>query len=157
AADNGYSNDGTRSVVQVNIPPQSGTYQGKAGYVEVLVTSNSARTFSSLFGSGTIAVSARAVAQGTWLSTSPGIIVLDNSGRGALQAGGNGTLTVNASIIVDSSDSSALVANGQGIVKATELDVSGGYTVTNNAQLLTSPVPNNINTGAHPVPDPLAY
>src|SRR5690242_17645376 len=36
ASHNGYTNDGVTSVVTVNIPPASGPYQGKAGYVEVL-------------------------------------------------------------------------------------------------------------------------
>src|SRR5262245_29600192 len=35
---NGYTNDGTNSVVTVNLPPKSGPYADKDGYVEVLVT-----------------------------------------------------------------------------------------------------------------------
>ena len=37
AAAAGYANDGITSTVTVNIPPTSGDYLGKAGYVEVLV------------------------------------------------------------------------------------------------------------------------
>src|SRR5215831_13559570 len=34
---NGYENDGTHSVVTVNLPPRSGDYAGQAAYVEVIV------------------------------------------------------------------------------------------------------------------------
>src|SRR4051794_13672683 len=37
ASANGYSNDGSRSIVTVNIPPSSGSYANKAGHVEVIV------------------------------------------------------------------------------------------------------------------------
>src|SRR5437879_4674822 len=54
ASSNGYTNDGTYSTVTVNIPPLSGDYSGQAGYAEVIVQYNEGRSFSRLFGSGTI-------------------------------------------------------------------------------------------------------
>ena len=71
AAANGYSNDGTASLVTVNIPPQSGDHAGQKGYAEVLVQFNQNRMFSSIFGSGTIPISARAVARGTVFASTP--------------------------------------------------------------------------------------
>src|SRR5438128_1249831 len=61
---NGYSNDGTTSVVTVNIPPQSGDYVGKAGFAEVIVQFNLQRGFSAIWGKGTLPVTARSVASG---------------------------------------------------------------------------------------------
>src|SRR5579871_2781951 len=69
---NGFTNDGVQSVVTVNVSPQN--YQGgpnagsalPPGYVEVIVQYNASRTFSGIFGPGTIPVCGRAVARGRW-------------------------------------------------------------------------------------------
>src|SRR5882724_11936026 len=49
AAANGYANDGTTSVVTVNIPPTSGAFAGKAEFVEVVVEYRVKRGFSAVF------------------------------------------------------------------------------------------------------------
>src|SRR5262245_4379369 len=49
AAANGYPDDGARSNVTVNIPPQSGTFAGKKGYAEVVITYNQPRFFSAVW------------------------------------------------------------------------------------------------------------
>ena len=76
ASDNGYIS--TNSTVTVNIPPQSGNFTTakigattSARYVEVIVTlQHTHRGFAAaIFGSGTIPVSARAVAQGQSVTT----------------------------------------------------------------------------------------
>src|SRR5689334_20555266 len=46
---NGYSNDGTTSVVTVNIPPKGGDYVGRTGYAEVIVQYYEGRSFSNIF------------------------------------------------------------------------------------------------------------
>src|SRR5262249_28785131 len=61
AASNGYTNDGTTSVVTVNIPPLNGPYAGMRGYSEVIVEYRISRSFSNLFTQGPISVRARAV------------------------------------------------------------------------------------------------
>jgi Flp pilus assembly protein TadG len=63
AAANGYDNDGTQSIVTVNIPPQSGTFAGEAEYAEVIVQSNLPGTFCKAFTSDPV-VLARGVARG---------------------------------------------------------------------------------------------
>ena len=76
AAANGYTDDGTTSIITPNatdannkpvhgiwIPPISGDYVGSSSYVEVVVQWNQQRTFSSIFGSGSIPIRARAVAK----------------------------------------------------------------------------------------------
>jgi hypothetical protein len=158
ASANGYTNDGTTSVVTVNIPPQSGPYQNLDGYVEVLVTYNQGRSFSQIFGSGAIPVRARAVARGAWVAPHAGVIVLDYSGKGTLNDQGNGAATESgAPIIVNSNNASAALDTGNGTMIAPEFDITGGYTISGGGQMLTTPTPNNILTGVHPTPDPLAY
>jgi hypothetical protein len=154
----GYTNDGTHSTVTVNIPPASGTYQGQDGYVEVLITYYQPRFFSSVFDSGTLPVTARAVARGAWAVPKDGVIVLDYSGKGTLNDQGNGAFTdVGAPVIVNSNNASAAIDAGNGTMKAPEFDITGGYTLSGTGAMVTAPVPNNILTGVHPTPDPLAY
>jgi hypothetical protein len=158
ASHNGYTNDGTQSSVTVNIPPASGPYQGKAGYVEVLVTYYQPRYFSSVFGGGALPVRARAVARGAWVVPNAGVIVLDYAGKGTLNTQGNGALTeVGGAVIVNSNDNSAALDTGNGSMTATEFDITGGYTISGGGTMTTSPAANNIYTGVHPTPDPLAY
>ncbi len=158
ASANGYTNDGTNSVVTVNIPPASGPYAGKSGYIEVLVTYNQTRSFSSIFGSSSLPVRARAVARGAWVAPNAGVIVLDYSGKATLNAQGNGAATESgAPFIVNSNNPSAAVDGGNGSLVAPEFDITGGYSVNGGGKMTTTPTANNILTGVHPTPDPLAY
>jgi hypothetical protein len=155
---NGYRNDGTNSVVEVSLPPSSGPYQGRAGYAEVKVTYYQQRFFSRIFGAAPIPVRARAVARGAWVAPNIGVIVLDYTGRATLNAQGNGAFTeTGAPVIVNSNHSSAMVDTGNGVMKAPEFRVTGNYTTSGSGQIITQPIANNILTGVHPTPDPLAY
>jgi hypothetical protein len=158
ASANGYSNDGTTSSVTVNIPPQSGPYAGLPSYVEVIVTYYQGRAFSSFLGTGTMPVRARAVARGAWTDPNVGVLVLNYSGKGTLDTQGNAAFTeIGAKVIVNSNNPSAALDTGNGTMRAPEFDITGGYTITGGGQMTTSPIPNNIVTGTHPTPDPLAY
>ena len=115
AADNGYTNDGTTSAVSVRGPGanyDAGPNAGAAippGRVEVLTTYFLPRYFSALFGSGTLSVGARSVAQGSWIPPAPQIIVFDLSGASTLAVVNNtGSITcTNGPVVVNSSDGSA--------------------------------------------------
>jgi len=151
AAANGYANDGTRSIVTVNIPPLSGPYAGKASYVEVIIQYNTPRGFSNILGSGDIPVKARAVARGAWVPFADGVIILDPTDPNTLTANGGGAMTVTgANVIVDSSDYAAGGTVGNSSFIAPNFYFSGtpGYTGT---------FTGNIVSGAAPTPDPLAY
>ncbi|MBY0527066.1 MAG: hypothetical protein K2R98_26970 [Gemmataceae bacterium] len=154
AASNGYTNDGTHSTVEVYIPPATGPYAGKLGYSEVVVTYKQPRSFSTIFGSSAaLAIRARAVSRGAWVVPNAGVIVLAYSGKGTLSAQGNGAFTeVGAPVIVNSSDETAAIDTGNGIMRAPEFDITGGYAITGNGQMV-----GTIVTGVHPTPDPLAY
>lgn len=157
AAINGYNNNGTTNSVTVNIPPGSGNYAGQAGYAEVVVQYNQQRSFSAIFGSSNLPVTARSVARGQWVSVNAGIILLDPGATGALSAVGNASLKVNnGSVIVDSTSASAVTLNGNASVTAPTVDISGtpGYALTGNAKFGAG---TTVLSGQPPVPDPLAY
>src|SRR5262249_48343010 len=125
---------------------------------EVIVTYYQSRAFSSFLGTGTLPVMARAVARGAWPDPNVGVLVLSYSGKGTLSVQGNGAFTdTGAKVIVNSNNPSASVDTGNGIMIAPQFDITGGDTITGNGQMLTVPTPNNIRTGVHPTPDPLAY
>jgi hypothetical protein len=159
ASANGYTNDGTTSTVQINIPPTSGNYTGKAGYSEVIVTSYVKRLFSGIWGSGALPVRARAVSRGAWVSPAAGVIILDYTDKAALNSQGNGafTDTGGSPVIVNSNDPSAVLVTGNGTVIASEFNITGGIQLGGNSTFVTSPTPGLIYTGMHPTPDPFAY
>src|SRR5207249_4277407 len=77
--------------------------------------------------------------------------VLDPTQQNALDASGTGSVRVTggANVIVDSNDpASASRATGGGNLTAPEFDIVGGANGTFNG---------TVNTGAIPIPDPLAY
>jgi hypothetical protein len=158
AAANGFANDGVRSDVTVNVPPKSGIYAGQSSYIEVLVTWYQPRYFSRIWGTDTIPVKARAVSRGAWVPAGFGALVLDYSGKAALNAQGNGAFTdTEGPIIVNSDNSSAVVDGGNGMLKATTFFITGGATTSGGGQLITQPTAGQIFVGVHPTPDPLAY
>jgi Flp pilus assembly protein TadG len=114
ASANGLSNDGVQSVVTVSVSPQ--TYQGgpnagqalPAGYVEVIIQYNAGRTFSNVFGTGTIPVRARAVARGQWMPDNNAVMVLNLTASGALTISGSAGLKVNGGLLVNSKSSTGI-------------------------------------------------
>jgi Flp pilus assembly protein TadG len=164
ASSNGYTNDGTTNYVTVNIPPKAGSFAGDAGYVEVVVQWNQQRGFSGVVGSGTIPVSARAVAVGasSYLSGSPGILLLGSPGT-TLSIGGNGTVTVNdpngytgtgGSIYVDSTGPDAVSQQGN------HAEATAPYVYLSQTGSAPSGVVatnGSVTTGAPQLADPLSY
>src|SRR5262245_10228537 len=160
AASNGYTNDGTTSIVIVR--SFGDTYLGGAnagkliprGYIEVTVTYNHPRYFSLIFGSGNIPIKARAVAKGVWDAPKFGLAVLSPSGT-TLRNSGNGNITVTSgAVIVNSSDASAVVNKNNGVITAEEVSVVGG--IADAGTITTSPIANNVHTGVPAMFDPLS-
>ncbi len=158
ATGNGYTNDGTNSVVTVNIPPKSGPYAGLNGYTEILLTYNMPRGFSGIFGSGPLPVKVRAVSHGAWVTPNAGVLILNYSGKATLNAQGNGAFTeTGGPVIVNSNNPSAVLTTGNAQMYAPEFDVTGGTQISNHATFVTTPTAGQIFLGTHPTPDPLAY
>jgi Putative Flp pilus-assembly TadE/G-like len=155
AAANGYPNDGKTADVVVNIPPKTGLFVGKKGYVEVLITYHQQRGFSSIFGTGDLMVGARAVARGKWEPANVGIIALDPTSPSSVKIGGGATALVpNSGVIINSTSPTALYASGTGTTfTAEEFDITGGYaggTVGTNFI-------GDMQTGVPPTADPYRF
>lgn len=164
ASANGYTNDGSTktNTVTVNIPPLSGNFTAaKIGaanansYAEVIVTWYQQRYFSGVLGSGTIPVSARAVAVGASVyggSASPAILLL-NSGTNITDNGTPSSVTVTpgsgGSIYLDGN---AVTMHGSGS------SVTATYIYT-YMSALPSGVTGTLGsyTSQPQMPDPLSY
>jgi len=155
AAENGFSNNGTNSVVTVRVWPQTystGPKAGQAvpkGYAEVSVQYNQPRYFSRVIGTGAIPVKARAVGRGKWEPSFVGIHVLDLHADSALRAtgGGAGGVSGGAHVIVNSDSSTAAVTTGGSILTASQFDITGA---TSGGGFM-----GPVNLGTPPQPDPL--
>jgi hypothetical protein len=151
---NGYENGVNGCTVTVNIPPLSGPFKGQACHTEVIISATQPRYFSRLFGTTNVDYGARSVSRGRRGGINDAIICLDPSGKGALNTGGNGTLTVvGAPIQVNSTDSQAMIANGGGSMTAPTFLVGGspGVGTPGGGTFTGTVVPNS-----PPIPDPLA-
>jgi phosphodiesterase/alkaline phosphatase D-like protein len=82
-----------------------------------------------------------------------GILLLDASGKKALDASGHASVQVTGggALVVDSSSSQAAVASGNAVVSAADIDATSTSTTSNGA--FVGPIDNN----EPPVADPLAY
>lgn len=151
AANNGFTNDNLNSVVTVNIPPLSGRFVGKEGYVEVIVESREKRGFSALFGSERVPVRGRTVARGRWAPTGMGILCLDPTSAASLKVQGQCYgLVPDSAVIVNSSDGSAADGGGQGgSLTSKSFEITGGVNQSGGEQFL-----GPIHTGVPPTPDP---
>jgi hypothetical protein len=158
ASANGYTNDGTNSTVTVNIPPSSAADAAhqNPGYAEVIVTWNQKRGFSAIFGSGTIPVSARAVAQGR--VAAPAILMLgsgpnitDNGSPSSLTVTvPSGTVGTGGSIYVNSTTNAASLQGNGSSVTAPYIYLAQSGSAASGLAASTSMI-----TGAPQWPDPL--
>jgi Flp pilus assembly protein TadG len=152
---NGFPNDGVNSTVTVNIPPKSGPFTGRNGYVEVLIAYNQARYFSNVYGSGALKVTARAVARGSYTGANPGILVLDPTDNNTLNVTASGGVTVtNGGAVTDDSKSAngGVTLTNTGNITAATVNVSDNtYNHSNTGNIVGS-----INYNQPPTPDPLA-
>lgn len=151
AAANSYTNDGTQSIVTVNIPPKTGPYKDRLGHVEVIIEYRQRRYFSTIFGKEDIPVRARAVARGTYEPKAIGILVLDPTKQGSLTLAGQAIgIVKDAGVVVNSSHQYAGYGEGSGAsLTATVFQLHGG--VNANAQEMFH---GPIYVGYPPMPDP---
>jgi hypothetical protein len=158
AKDHGFEDGVDGVVVTVNIPPKSGPFTGQRGHVEVYVSMQQTRGFSVVFGSRSkVPIGSRAVARGTRNTINNGIIVLHPTEKGSFQNSGGGSVTVKgtASVIVNSFDPAAMIANGGGSVSS-----EAGYDVGGSPGYITpggGSFTGTINPNQEPTPDPLRF
>ena len=146
AAAHGYS----KSNVIVNVPPVSGSFAGKNGYVEVLIETNPPRFFSKVFGDKKLSVYSRSVAAGTLIPTKASVLVLDPKKKKSLKLKGKGSsLTVGGDIIVNSNNRKAMDVEKKAQVKADHVLVTGGMGKNSRRN-----IDAETKTGVKPTPDP---
>jgi Flp pilus assembly protein TadG len=155
AAANGFDTEGGNATVTVNIPPQSGTFTGQKGFAEVLITFNQRRFFSAVWGSGSLQVTARAVARGTFTPANPGILILDQTDNNTLNVTSSGDVTVTNGGAIDVDSKSAnggATCTSTGNIVADTINLSDNtYNHSNSGTLL-----GTINYNQPVTPDPLA-
>ena len=146
----GYLN-GTNSVaVTVNQPPSAGNYTTASQAVEVIVTQSEPRLLSSLFGSGPVVITARAVAvpnAGTGC-----VLGLDPTASSTVSVSGSNNLNlINCNLYSDSNAAPSLNVSGSANVSANQVGVVG--TVSGASNITAT---NGIKTGMRAVTDPYA-
>src|SRR5215469_14817741 len=155
AATTGASSNGWNSgqgTITVNTPPTSGPNQNSQS-VEVLLTENEQRFFTSLSASGTVPVNVRAVA--TYLQTQAACMVgLNKTKAMTVQFWGNAQADfTQCNIVSDSNASNAFAVGGAANVTAPCVDAVGGSYVTATLTLTSC---SSVTTKAHFVYDPYA-
>ncbi len=122
AASNGYTNDGTKDIVEVylcsdTVHSSCGDYAGDPEYIQVIITSNVDADFAPVIGIQQMTNKVQAIARGkpgggAALFDGAGVVTLKKTGT-ALSANGNVTLDVNNSgVFVNSSSNCAMNVNG---------------------------------------------
>jgi hypothetical protein len=151
AAGNGFGNGG-RNVVTVNIPPQSGDFSGKTGFVEVVIEHTFPQTFSSIFSKGEHKIIGRAVAAGTMGTSKASILVLEPKQKNALSIKG-ASLKLAGDLAVNSINKKAMQVDKKGQIDADNVLVAGGI---DRKQRNNLKLDGELTTGVAPTEDPLA-
>jgi Flp pilus assembly protein TadG len=81
----------------INIPPASGTFENKSGYVQVSVTTSSPRIFSAIWGDGKMSVTASATARAGAPYSTAAILVLNPTGSDVGLSGSSSLTAVGGS------------------------------------------------------------
>jgi hypothetical protein len=146
----GYANGVNSVTVAVNQPPSSGSYATSPQAVEVIVTQPQQRLLSSLFGTGLVSISARAVALGN--SGTGCVLALDATASPAVSVKGGAALNlVNCNLYDNSSGAPALTVTGTASVNANMVSVVGS--VSGSAGITAT---NGVRTGVRAMADPYA-
>jgi hypothetical protein len=162
AAANGFNNDGVTNTVTVNLNPavyQGGEQQGQTippGYAEVIVTYQQPSYFSSIWGTQSTQVKARAAARGTWTAARSTVQTLGSSGT-TLSIQGGATFTTTGRIHSNSRASNARNTSGGGKILAKEFDFSDDGPYDSTYRKLSTGMYDSsvINPGVPATPDPL--
>jgi Flp pilus assembly protein TadG len=146
----GYVNGANSVAVTVNQPPSSGNYTTASQAVEVIVSQSQPRMLSSLFGSGPVVITARAVAvpnAGTGC-----VLGLDPTASSTVSVSGSNNLNlINCNLYSNSNAAPSLNVSGTAKISANQVGVVG--TVSGASNITAT---NGIKTGMRAVTDPYA-
>jgi Flp pilus assembly protein TadG len=145
AAQNGFTDGISNVIVSVNHPPASGSHQGNANAVEVVIRQQQNAIFSALFLATPPTISARSVGQ--LVGGKNCIFAMNPSAPGSLHIEGGDTINSNCGVVVNSQSSTAATIDGS--LTAPTVNLVGGFSGTVNSP--------SIHTGVPPQLDPLLY
>jgi len=151
ASANGYTNDGVKSVVTVNIPPTTGDYIGQPGYAEVRIKYNQKRGFSRIFATSDVPVNGRAIARGRKATSDIGVLLLNPTAQGSLTITGSAGIKVDGRVIVDSTHVKAAVASGSAGLSSSAMDLGGGFSSSGSSYFNANP--GSVKSGQPAVAD----
>jgi len=146
----GYANGLNNVTVTVNRPPSSGNFTSNPEAVEVIVGQPQPRLLSALFGSGSVPITARAVAVP---NTGTGcVLALNSAASPAVNVSGSNKLNlIGCNLYSDSNAHPSLNVSGSATVSANYVGVVGDVSGASNITAT-----NGIRTGIRPVADPYA-
>lgn len=147
----GYVAGNSGTTITVNRPPATGAYAGNTQAIEVVVTTQQARMLSSIFSTGMVTLTGRAVA----LPGNNGlgcVLALNAIASGDVTSKGNSGINLNqCSVYDDSNSSSALVNGGSATISALSVNVVGQ--ISGGSGITTT---QGVNVGTSPAADPYA-
>jgi len=146
----GYTNSVNNVSITVNSPPTSGNYASTLSAVEVIVSQPQQRLLSSLFGTGVVPISARAVALPN--SGTGCVLALNATASSAINLSGSNQMSlVKCNLYSNSNASPSLNVSGSSTLTANLVSVVG---TVSGASSITST--NGIRTRTRPASDPYA-
>jgi hypothetical protein len=144
----GACGSGGGAQICINVPPQYGPIKS-GNFVEAVINQPNPTVFMSIFGYGSVAVAAKAVA-GLPGNSSACVWLMDSAMSRALDLKGNGTVdATNCGVYVNSNSSSAVSMNGHTSINAASLVVVGNDTGAANV------VPGHTRINAPPQTPPI--
>ncbi|MBO9367418.1 MAG: hypothetical protein J7555_01555 [Chloroflexi bacterium] len=161
ASQNGYLNDGVRSVVEVYYPPVEGPYAGNTEYVQVIITSHVSTYFASIVGVSQLTNRVQAVARARppqALFNGNAVVGLAPTACKAVEFQGNAQMTITGSgLFVNSNCSCNQTAaffnnSGAGTLHVPYIQSVGCVKYKDGAVDA-----GNIQTGVQPLPYPPSW
>ncbi len=137
-------------VATVNIPPVSGPNTASADAAEVILLEPQPLFFSSIFISGSVNITTRAVASASVLPGNHCIVALDPSMAGAVEFRGTAVGTIGCGVASNSVSDSSILLSGSATLTADPVDAAGDIMVGGSAALNTQTPPKLGGT----LPDP---
>jgi Flp pilus assembly protein TadG len=147
----GYTVGTAGTTVTVHRPPATGSYTGNNKAIEVIVTTQQSRLLSSIFNTGNVTLSGRAVALPGNAGTGC-VLSLNLTASGGVTSKGTSDVDLDqCSVYDDSNNSSALVNGGSATIDALSVNVVGQ--ISGGSGITTS---QGTFVGISPIADPYA-
>jgi hypothetical protein len=154
ATANGFTDGVNSATVIVHIPPgPESVWSGYSGHISVQIRSTRPSFFQGVLGVVTQQTGALGVAvNSTGYSLPYSLLSLDPTGCGKTKITGNGGVTVDGTVHVDSNcPTDALLLSGGGVLDAPECDVVGAIQTSGGAHNLCASSPTGIQVSGDPL------